>query len=151
MDVLSVERVTVKRARLSLLVRVCPHAPRYTTPQIAEWLRGVRPTLVHHACVNDRGPTFGAVISHTSVPHVLEHLIIDNQVRDARSLTDATFVGTTEWLDEAAGLARVEVNFADDLVALQAMHDALSLLNGGMVRSSHDGTYHIRQDGGQDS
>lgn len=138
---------------------------------------------------NPDSPTFAAVIGNTSLPHVLEHLIIDEQVRDAETsrpnsarseserlavpappaapfpparapsfsalsnptspapapsdpiparpapipsvapFTDVTFVGTTEWLDEAAGLARVEVNFTDDLVALRALRSALAFLN----------------------
>lgn len=115
--------------------------------------------LAYHTCVhgddpaaNPDNPTFGAVIENTSLPHVLEHLIIDEQVRNAETprpnsapvtpsdpaalapspapFTDATFVGTTEWLDEAAGLARVEVNFTDDLVALRALRSALAFLNG---------------------
>ena len=40
---------------------------------------------------------------------------------------DFAFVGTTEWLDEARGLARVEVNFTDDLVALRAFRDCRAL------------------------
>ncbi len=43
------------------------------------------------------------------------------------------FVGTSEWLDEARGLACVEVNFADDLVALRAFRDAARFLNAVVV------------------
>lgn len=46
---------------------------------------------------------------------------------------DFAFVGTTEWLDEARGLARVEVNFTDDLVALRAFRDAARFLNAAVV------------------
>ena len=38
-------------------------------------------------------------------------------------------VGTSEWLDEAAGIARIDVSFADDLVALRAMRDSVAFLN----------------------
>lgn len=148
MDALAVERVSVAPGRLTLLVRVAPDAPRMTDEPLARALLAARPSLAHHACVNDAGPTFGAVIARTSLPHVLEHLVIDEQVRNSRSLTDATFVGTTEWLDEAAGLARVEVNFTDDLVALRAVRDAMSLLNGKVVEKGHvNGAYHIRSNG----
>ncbi|WP_165173726.1 hypothetical protein [Adlercreutzia sp. ZJ242] len=133
MDALAVERVSVRRGRLSLLVRVAPDAPHLTSPALARAILAERPTLAYHTCVNPFGPTFGDAIACTSLPHVLEHAIIDEQVRHPRSLTDATFVGTTEWLDEAAGLARVEVNFSDDLVALEAMRNALSFVNGKAV------------------
>ena len=35
----------------------------------------------------------------------------------------------SEWLDEAAGIARIDVSFADDLVALRAMRDSVAFLN----------------------
>ncbi len=132
-DLVSVERIAVGRGRMTLLVRLSPACPRTTDREMARRLLAARPSLARHTCVNDRGPTFSAVIADTSVPHVLEHLIIDAQVRDPASLADINFVGTTEWLDEAAGLARVEVNFCDDIVALRALRDALSFLNGEVV------------------
>lgn len=128
-----VERVSVGCGRLSVVVRVDARFPRYTTPDLACRLAQARPTLPHHTCVNGKGPTFGDVMAHTSLPHVLEHAIIDEQVRDPATLTDIPFVGTTEWLDEHAGLARVEVNFADDLIALRALRNALSFVNGEAV------------------
>lgn len=138
----------MRAGRLTLRVRVAQGVPRSTDARLAQALLAERPSLASHTCVNERGPLFGSVIEHTSLPHVLEHLIIDEQVRDSRSLADSTFVGTTEWLDEAAGLARVEVNFTDDLVALRAMRNALSTLNGKVVLASHvNGTYHIRSNG----
>lgn len=152
LDVVSLERVIVGAGRLTLLVRLAPDAPRSTDAALARRLLAARPSLALHACVNDCGPTFGDVAADTSLPHVLEHLIIDEQVRDSSTLTDATFVGTTEWLDEAAGLARVEVNFADDLVALRAVRNALMFMNEeiqrkGGVEDHVNGAYHIRSDG----
>ena len=38
-------------------------------------------------------------------------------------------VGTSEWADERAGLARIDVSFADDQVALRAFRDAVAFLN----------------------
>ena len=46
-----------------------------------------------------------------------------------QELNDALFIGTTEWLDEEAGLARIEVGFKDDLVALRAFNEAIRFLN----------------------
>ena len=53
-----------------------------------------------------------------------------HQLRDVH----AVFVGTTEWTDEAAGRARIEVSFLDDLVALRAFRDAIAFLGDAMVR-----------------
>ena len=130
---IAVERITVKKDRMALLVRLSPACPRVTDDALARRLLAAVPTLARHSCVNDVGPIFGCVIASTSLPHVFEHLVIDAQVRACASFTDITFVGTTEWLDERAGLARVEVNFADDLIALRAVNDALAYLNGEVV------------------
>lgn len=136
---LTIERIAVRDDRLSLLVRVMPEEAHYTTPAFARRLTRTAPTLPHHTCINDEGCTFACVMDHTSVPHALEHAIIDEQVRltAAASATqadngvdeaDVPFLGTTEWLDERAGLARVEVSFQDDLLALQALDAATALI-----------------------
>ena len=63
------------------------------------------------------------------MPHVLEHLVIELQTR-ASDDSQAMFVGTTEWVDEAAGIARVQVSYLDDLQALRSLSEALDILNG---------------------
>ena len=78
-------------------------------------------------------PAFGDVMRETSVPHLLEHIIIDEQVRDESTPPHAVLVGTTAWLDEREGRARIEVNFTDDLVALRALREAVVFVNEGMV------------------
>ena len=168
MDVLAIERLTVRADRVVALVRAAPSA-RMSTPVLAARLRQEFPLVAHHACVNDEGCSFGDVMECTPLPHVLEHLVIDLQTRahaqeregeracgvppdaapDAARPAppaaprcapaappppdDFAFVGTTEWLDEARGLARVEVNFTDDLVALRAFRDAARFLNAAVV------------------
>ena len=125
----SVSNIVVRRDRLVLTVTLAEYTPRETTPEMAEALVAAIPTLPAHACVNESGRTFGAVLASTSLPHVLEHLIIDAQARASAPATP-TFVGTTTWLDRDAGVARVEVSYADDLVALAAVKQALATLNG---------------------
>lgn len=128
--------------RIVCEVVVSPQALRMTSPALMEDILKDFPRLARHACVNEVGNTFAAVMNHTSIPHVLEHLVIDAQVRayDAEQpigakspVPDLVFVGTTEWIDEQAGRARIEVNFADDLVALRAFRDATCFLNKAMV------------------
>ena len=125
----SVTDIRVRADRVILSVQLSPEAPRETTPELARALDDAVPTLSLHACVNDVGPTFGAVLGHTSLAHVLEHLIIDAQVR-ASAPAAPTFVGTTVWTSRDAGTARVEVSYTDDLVALAAVKQALATLNG---------------------
>lgn len=127
------ERLTVRADRLVCEVVLAPGAPRLTTPQLMERVRAAHPHIARHACVNDEGDTFAAVMDHTSLPHLLEHLVIDVQTQ-ACANEDAVFVGTTEWADERAGRARIEVSFIDDLVALRAFRDAIAFLNAEVVR-----------------
>ena len=129
----AVERVAVKRDRISVLVRLLPGAPRYVTPQLAREAAAAFPGLADHACVNGVGPRFGDVLVGTSVPHLLEHLVLHAQALCAETPSLAALLGTTEWLDEAEGLARIEVNYADDLAALRALKEALAFLNERMA------------------
>ena len=134
---LTIERVAFERDRMAVLVRV-PEGPQGCLgPEAARSLCEARPLLARHSCLNAEDAPFGAILPRTSLPHVLEHLIIDFQAEGAKALSGAqplTFLGTTEWLNEREGLARVEVNFTDDLVALAALKSALELLNEGKVR-----------------
>ena len=90
------------------------------------------PRLPYHTCKNDEGPTFAAVMDHTSIPHVLEHAVIELQAQNAVSPT-TLFVGTTVWLDESEGRARIEVGFADDLDALRAFRAAIQIIDAAMI------------------
>ena len=142
-----VERMEVRRGHLVCRVAFGA-APRVTSSQLMSRVLAAVPTLAQHACVNERGTTFAAVMDCTPLPHLLEHLVVDLQVRAEAgqwctlsgaasgappSVTGATrdhpIVGTSEWLDEAAGVARIDVSFADDLVALRAMRDSVAFLN----------------------
>ena len=85
--------------------------------------------------MNGAGDTFGAVMEATSLPHLLEHLVIDLQTQAAPpdASPDTAYVGITRWTDENAGRAHIEVRFTDDLVALRAFRDAARFLNEAVV------------------
>ena len=123
-----IRAITVRTGRIVVDVAIPDERHRLTTPRLAAFATGCYPDLPHHACVNDVGHTFGAVIEHTSTAHLLEHLVISLQVR-AHAAGDPAFVGTTEWLDEPAGLARIQLAFQDDLEALRALNEATAFLN----------------------
>lgn len=137
---LSIERLTICADRVVCDVILAPGVPRMTTPEIITQVGKTVPSLSRHTCVNDEGDTFAAVMDHTSLPHLLEHLVIHEQARAAAHATSASglshesvFVGTTEWTDEFSGKARIEVSFTDDLVALRAFRDATRFLNNVVV------------------
>ena len=127
---LAVERIAFERDRMALLVRVPEGADASLGVRGADRLLAARPSLAFHTCLNAEDAPFAEVLARTSLPHALEHLVIDLQAANPACASDATFVGTTEWLSKRDGLARVTVNFTDDLIALGALKDALALLEG---------------------
>ena len=124
--------VAVKRGRLVCELDIPDERKRFSTPELASYVEINYPDIAAHACVNESGKKFGAVIQRTSIAHLLEHIAIDEQVRDSES-GDALFIGTTEWLDEQAGRARVQLGFHDDLSALKAFNKALRFLNIAVI------------------
>ena len=135
MDALAIERLVVGEGRIGCDVALAPHAPRTTDPALAARVGAAFPNLPRHACVNGAGDTFGAVMGATSLPHLLEHLVIDLQTQAAPpdAPPDTAYVGVTRWTDENAGRAHIEVSFTDDLVALRAFRDAVRFLNVAVV------------------
>lgn len=126
---IQVRSIVVARDRIRASVSVDPHHA-YSTPALAAALVRTFPDLPNHACVNPVGDFFGAVIADTSLPHVLEHLVIDLQTREcAATDPDRVFTGVTRWTDRAQGQAVVEVSYRDDLVAIRAFRDAAVYLN----------------------
>lgn len=125
---LSIEHIRVRPDRIELTVRVSHERYAQTTPALIEACLAFAPNLARHTCRNDVGPTFGSVMNNTSVPHLLEHLIVESQVRVAKD-PSRIFVGTTEWVPEHRLQAKVAVSFEDDVVALAAITQALDFLN----------------------
>ena len=124
--------VAVKRGRLVCELVIPDERKRFSTPELASYVEINYPDIATHACVNESGRHFGAVMRYTSIAHLLEHIAIDEQVRDSEN-DDALFVGTTEWVDEQAGRARIQLSFNDDLSALKAFNKALRFLNIAVI------------------
>ena len=135
MDALAIERLVVGEGRIGCDVVFAAQAPRTTDPVLAARVCASFPNLPRHACVNGAGDTFGAVMEATSLPHLLEHLVIDLQTQAAPpdASPDTAYVGITRWMDENAGRAHIEVSFTADLVALRAFRDAARFLNEAVV------------------
>ena len=125
----------VGEGRIGCDVVFAAQAPRTTDPVLAARVCASFPNLPRHACVNGAGDTFGAVMEATSLPHLLEHLVIDLQTQAAPpdASPDTAYVGITRWTDENAGRAHIEVSFTDDLVALRAFRDAARFLTEAVV------------------
>lgn len=135
-EMIAIERLVVLPDRIEAHVRVSDGARCKTTPALASKVREAFPMLPFHACRNEKGPTFSAVIDDTSLPHLLEHLVIDIQTHDLaqKDLEDldpnkAVFAGTTQWSAEDDDVAIVRVSFLDDLIALDAFKKAIHFIN----------------------
>lgn len=124
---LVVERIVVRADRILVNVR-CASQWLFTTPELVKRICLHRGNLPDHTCVNSKGSTFAAVMDHTPLPHLFEHVVVDLLV-ERTGAGGETFVGTSEWLDRSAALARVELSFSDDIEAIRAIKDAAALVN----------------------
>ena len=135
------ERLTVLPDRIEALVRIADPRYRFTSQEFIEQTLERFPTLPYHACRNEVGPTFAAVMEHTSIPHLLEHLVIDIQTHEyaknnPNAREETAFTGTTQWSAEDPQVALVRVSFLDDLIALGAFKEALRFINQVIVKRS---------------
>lgn len=125
---LKAETVRVRPGRIEVGVRISARRYLQTDGALAQRCLQHAPTLGQHACRNEVGPLFGAVMANTSTPHLLEHLVVDAQTRAARK-ADSVFTGTTQFSAEDPLLAKLALSYEDDLVALHALKESLEFLN----------------------
>lgn len=100
------------------------------------------PQIGMHACVNDHGSCFGDCMGRTSLPHVIEHMVIalqaEAEMREAAARPMAvkpmTYVGKTSWTDKSRLTARIEVNYRDDITAFRAFRDAGLLVDSIVLK-----------------
>lgn len=153
---LTLDSATVYPDRIELVVDIAHSRFAFSSKPLIAALLHTHPYLLEHACKNERGKTFAAVAETTSTPHVLEHLIIDNQIRACAQVpspqnNEGILVGTTQWdegsdpyvdkSDVSGALqgeqmtlkAIVRVSFFDDVAAFAAINAALAELNELLV------------------
>lgn len=130
---IALERLSVLPDRIEAEVRVLDPAYRTTSPELIAQVLVQFPTIPFHTCRNEVGSTFSAVMENTSLPHLLEHLVIDIQTRAHAEredeATDPVFTGTTQRSATMHDVAIVHVSFYDDLIALGAFKQALHFIN----------------------
>lgn len=113
MTPLAIDAAIVYPDRIELTVHVAHPRFAFSSKSLIGALIQTHPYLLEHTCKNEQGTTFAAVAETTSTPHVLEHLIIDNQIRslaetpsptvspsthvDNRDANNMILVGTTQW------------------------------------------------------
>lgn len=126
-------RVRVRPDRVEAAIAVSSKRYEETDEALIQEALRHAPTLGQHACRNSVGPVFAAVMGRTSTPHLLEHLVIDAQTRQAEDAS-RVFTGTTQWSAEDELVANVAFSYEDDLVALDALTRSLGFLNDALIR-----------------
>ena len=125
---LAVEYIRVRPDRIETLIRVSNERFAYTDERIIDQVLKICPTLGMHACRNHKGRLFSDVMNHTSMPHLLEHMVVDGQTRRTKDKT-RVFTGTTQWTSEDSLVAQVAFSYEDDLVALGVLDQCVKTLN----------------------
>ena len=132
MCVVRIDHVEVRRDRIVADATVLDERFAYTSPELIDALVPAYPNLLSHTCVNGVGETFGAVAADTSLPHLIEHMAIENQVRaemGTEKTNDLAYVGKSLWTNRSSMKARIELSYTDDLAALAALRDAVRDVN----------------------
>lgn len=135
---LVIEHIQVRPDRMEVTIRVRSEQFAYTNNQIIEEVLSHFPSLGMHACRNHKGRLFADVMNHTSIPHLLEHMVVDGQTRRAQK-EDRIFTGTTQWSREDPLVALVAFSYEDDLVALEVLNQCVALLNAILLASIEAG------------
>ena len=136
---LVIEHIQVRPDRMEVTIRVRSEQFAYTNNQIIEEVLSHFPSLGMHACRNHKGRLFADVMNHTSIPHLLDHMVVDGQTRRAQK-EDRIFTGTTQWSREDPLVALVSFSYEDDLVALEVLNQCVALLNAILLVSIEVGT-----------
>lgn len=130
---IALERLSVLPDRIEAEVRVLDPAYRTTSPELIAQVLVQFPTIPFHTCRNEAGPIFSAVMENTSLPHLLEHLVIDIQTRAHAEredeAIDPVFTGTTQWERDHARCGYRARFFLRRSVALGAFKQALHFTN----------------------
>lgn len=125
---LRVESIRVRADRIEIKVCVRYEGYAYTNTALMQRVLKDHPSLALHACRNHKGTLFSDVMYDTSVPHLLEHMVVDGQTRAARD-EQRIFTGTTQWDAHDRLKAHVVVSYEDDLVALRVLNECVTYLN----------------------
>lgn len=125
---ITVEHIRVRPDRIETHIRVSDARFANTNSHIVQAVLKQYPTIGMHACRNRKGPLFSDVMNDTSTPHLLEHMIVDGQTRNATD-ENRVFTGTTQWSVDDPLLACVTFSYEDDIVALKVLKECLDYLN----------------------
>lgn len=135
---LRIDSIDIFPREAHVRVSLWPALPNVVSPACAHYILERYPQLANHACFSGGAHVFGQVIRGTSLPHVLEHLVIHEQLLQGASAlhTAKRLVGCTTWTDDEHSRALIRVMFYDDLVFLRALRTQTAFLNSAVQQFS---------------
>lgn len=137
MQVLRIEHIEVGEARLEARVKVLdPDRMRTSAvPDLAERALSLLPGLARHRCENDTGKRFLVEMLDTEVAHLLEHVTVELM---ALSGSPRSLHADTAWdfARDGHGVFRVCIAFDDDLAAIAALREAVTIVEWLMTPQS---------------
>ena len=77
---LRIDSIDIFPREAHVRVSLWPARPNVVSPACAHYILERYPQLANHACFSGGAHVFGQVIRGTSLPHVLEHLVIHEQL-----------------------------------------------------------------------
>ena len=120
---IQIKEITVKKYRIVCALEI--FGDKYSNTKLKEQILKDFPSLKFHKCKNAKGLPFKDALGDTSIPHILEHMIIDNQSQ----YTNDVLFGTTQWINEECGISKIELSYTDDIVCLRAIKQSVEKLN----------------------
>lgn len=130
---LKITHIRVRPDRMEIKVAVSAENYAYTDQALMNEVLKSVPSVAQHTCRNAKGIRFCDVMNETSLPHLLEHLIVDAQARRSKN-EDRIFTGTTQWSVDDRLVAQVSVSYEDDLVAFDVVNKSVAFLNRLLVQ-----------------
>ena len=134
---LKIDKINFSRERCLILLKVEGDQAFLDRDRFCDLILQSYPGIEKQKCINSHGKLFGDCIKTTSLPHIFEHCILSEIALLKRGLNDIDkeikFLATTQNL--SGNLARIELNYYDDIETLRAIKQALCVFNESLASS----------------
>ncbi len=132
---LRVTKVSIAQSRATIHIVDDCDLDQEQRDRLSELLKAKHPGILEHTCVNSQGPTFGHCLDSTSLPHILEHMIIE---KATHLWHDFKVIGCTRKVDERG--YEIGVTYRDDVELLSILNDCIIEFND-MIREAQFSGY----------
>lgn len=124
----AIKKVCIDSEKLSAHVFLSKEAP-YKTSEAAEGTQKIVelfPQIKDHACIGDKGASFGEGVPDTDLGHLLEHITLE--LMSKASEKEGISSGRTRDLEDGRGF-ELELACPDDVLCAGALSSAVWILN----------------------